>query len=104
MNEKVRRFGGKAVAEVGETIRFLGGVVAVWFVLVTFVFAAFHIPSESMQPAIQVGDRVLVFDKPRWDPTDPEAYGATITYDFDAQNGGIPFQTTKEDTHAHGPN
>ncbi|CAN0258671.1 unnamed protein product, partial [Chrysoparadoxa australica] len=60
MNEKVRRFGGKAVAEVGETIRFLGGVVAVWFVLVTFVFAAFHIPSESMQPAIQVGDRVLV--------------------------------------------
>ncbi|WP_306016018.1 signal peptidase I [Oceanicaulis sp. MMSF_3324] len=60
MNEHVRRFGGKAMAEVGETIRFLAGVVAVWFVLVTFVFAAFHIPSESMQPAIQVGDRVLV--------------------------------------------
>ena len=60
MNEQVRRFGGKAMSEVGETIRFLAGVVAVWFVLVTFVFAAFHIPSESMQPAIQVGDRVLV--------------------------------------------
>ena len=60
MNEHVRRFGGKAMSEVGETIRFLAGVVAVWFVLVTFVFAAFHIPSESMQPAIQVGDRVLV--------------------------------------------
>ncbi len=29
----------------------------------------------------------------------PTAYGATITYDFDARNGGIPFQTIKEETH-----
>ena len=29
MNEQVRRFGGKAMSEVGETIRFLAGVVAV---------------------------------------------------------------------------
>jgi len=60
MNDTVRRLGGKAAAELGETLRFLAGVAAVWFVLVTFVFAAFHIPSVSMQPAIQVGDRVLV--------------------------------------------
>jgi len=60
MIDIVRRFGGMAVAGLGETIRFLGGVAAIWFVLATFVVAAFHIPSESMQPAIQVGDRVLV--------------------------------------------
>jgi signal peptidase I len=52
--------GGRAVSELIETFRFLGGVIAVWFVMVTFFFAAFHIPSESMQPALQVGDRVLV--------------------------------------------
>lgn len=60
MSDFVRRMAGKAAEEFGETARFLGGVAAVWFVLVTFVFAAFHIPSESMQPSLQVGDRVLV--------------------------------------------
>lgn len=56
----VTGFGRKAMSELGETVRFFAGVAAVWFVLVTFGFAAFHIPSESMQPALQVGDRVLV--------------------------------------------
>lgn len=60
MSDLFRRLAGKAADEFGETTRFLGGVIAVWFVLVTFVFAAFHIPSESMQPSLQVGDRVLV--------------------------------------------
>jgi len=46
--------------EVIESVRFLGGVAGVWAVLVTFGFAAFHIPSESMQPSLEVGDRVLV--------------------------------------------
>jgi signal peptidase I len=46
--------------EVIESARFLGGVAGVWAVLVTFGFAAFHIPSESMQPSLEVGDRVLV--------------------------------------------
>lgn len=55
-----RRFAQRAAEEFGETIRFLAGVAGVWFVLVTFAFAAFHIPSESMQPVLQVGDRVLV--------------------------------------------
>ena len=50
----------KAVDELSETARFLVGVALVWFVLVTFFFAAFHIPSVSMQPSLQVGDRVLV--------------------------------------------
>ena len=60
MSDLVKRLAGRAAGEFAETVRFLGGVAAVWFVLVTFVFAAFHIPSESMQPALQVGDRVLV--------------------------------------------
>ncbi len=46
--------------EIGEIGRFLLGVAGVWLVLVTFIFAAFHIPSMSMQPGLQVGDRVLV--------------------------------------------
>ena len=44
-----------------------------------------------------------VFDKPRWDPIDPNAYGATITYDFDARDGGIPFQRIKEETNVLRP-
>ncbi len=50
----------RAFDEVGEIGRFLIGVIGVWLVLVTFIFAAFHIPSVSMQPSLQVGDRVLV--------------------------------------------
>lgn len=52
--------------------------------------------THDLDEAFKLGDRVLVFDKPRWDPHDPSAYGATITYDFDARNGGIPFQRLKE--------
>ncbi|MEM9139907.1 MAG: ATP-binding cassette domain-containing protein [Pseudomonadota bacterium] len=50
--------------------------------------------THDLEEGFKLGDRVLVFDKPRWDPQEPEAYGATITYDFDARNGGIPFQAT----------
>jgi NitT/TauT family transport system ATP-binding protein len=55
--------------------------------------------THDLPEAFKLGDRVLVFDKPRWDPHDPNAYGATITYDFDARDGGFPFQTLKEETH-----
>ncbi len=48
--------------------------------------------SHDLEEAFKLGDRVLVFDKPRWDPHDPGAYGATITYDFDARDQGVPFQ------------
>lgn len=60
--------------------------------------------SHDLEEAFKLGDRVLVFDKPRWDPTDPNAYGATITYDFDARDGGIPYQRIKEETHVLRPN
>ena len=59
------------------------------------VFMVTHDLSEGFK----LGDRVLVFDKVRWDPQEPEAYGATITYDFDARNGGIPYQTLEETAH-----
>ncbi|WP_424931777.1 ATP-binding cassette domain-containing protein [Amaricoccus macauensis] len=52
--------------------------------------------THDLEEGFKLGDRVLVFDKPRWDPQDPGAFGATITYDFDARNGGIPFQTIEE--------
>lgn len=55
--------------------------------------------THDLEEGFKLGDRVIVFDKPRWDPHEPEAYGATITYDFDARNGGIPFQDLKEETH-----
>jgi NitT/TauT family transport system ATP-binding protein len=59
--------------------------------------------THDLEEGFKLGDRVLVFDKPRWDPHEPEAYGATITYDFDARNGGIPFQTITEETHVLRP-
>ncbi|CTQ48818.1 ABC transporter ATP-binding protein [Jannaschia donghaensis] len=59
--------------------------------------------THDLEEAFKLGDRVLVFDKPRWDPHDPDVNGATITYDFDARNGGIPFQTLEEKTHVLHP-
>ena len=59
--------------------------------------------THDLEEGFKLGDRVLVFDKPRWDPQDPDAFGATITYDFDARNGGIPYQTLKETPHALAP-
>jgi len=59
--------------------------------------------THDLEEAFKLGDRVLVFDKPRWDPQDPSLHGATITYDFDARDGGIPFQTLKEETHVLEP-
>ena len=54
--------------------------------------------THDLAEGFKLGDRVLVFDKPRWDPHDPGAYGATITYDFDARNGGIPYHHLMEKT------
>ncbi|KPA23731.1 Bicarbonate transport ATP-binding protein CmpD [Shimia sp. SK013] len=48
--------------------------------------------THDLDEAFKLGDRVLVFDKPRWDPQDPGLFGATITYDFDARDKGIPYQ------------
>ncbi|WP_019961334.1 signal peptidase I [Woodsholea maritima] len=55
-----KSFVQRMVGEAIEVVRFLGGVAAVWLALVTFGYAAFHIPSVSMQPTLEVGDRVVV--------------------------------------------
>ncbi|SFQ94505.1 ATP-binding cassette domain-containing protein [Poseidonocella sedimentorum] len=59
--------------------------------------------SHDLEEAFKLGDRVLVFDKPRWDPDDPGLYGATITYDFDASDGGMPFQRILDRYPSLGP-
>lgn len=61
------------------------------------VFMVTHDLSEGFK----LGDRVLVFDKPRWDPDAPERWGATITYDFDARNGGVPYQQKVRHAQPH---
>jgi NitT/TauT family transport system ATP-binding protein len=38
--------------------------------------------THDLGEAFALGTRVLVFDKLRRDPTDPDAYGATIVYDL----------------------
>ncbi|MEL6521657.1 MAG: ATP-binding cassette domain-containing protein, partial [Pseudomonadota bacterium] len=55
--------------------------------------------THDLEEAFKLGDRVLVFDKPVWDPENPETNAATITYDFDARNNGIPFQALQENTN-----
>lgn len=51
----------KAVGQdVSEGARFLAGVAAIWFGMTSVAFAVFYIPSESMQPTLEVGDRIYV--------------------------------------------
>lgn len=38
--------------------------------------------THDLKEGFHLGTRLWVFDKPRYDPHEPEAYGATITYDL----------------------
>lgn len=55
--------------------------------------------THDLPEGFKLGDRVLVFDKIRWDEHAPEAYGATITYDFDARDASKPFKCMEEMEH-----
>jgi NitT/TauT family transport system ATP-binding protein len=55
--------------------------------------------THDLEEAFKLGDRVWAFDKPVWDEENPEANAATITYDFDARDNGIPYQTLRERTN-----
>ena len=44
--------------KVKEELKFFAGLLAVMLVLFTFVFGHFKIPSESMQPTLEVGDHL----------------------------------------------
>lgn len=47
--------------------------------------------THDINEAFKLGTRLLVFDKWRHDPDDPEAYGATITYDLPlTRTGPVP--------------
>lgn len=43
--------------------------------------------THDIQEAFKLGTRMLVFDKIRHDPQAPQAFGATITYDLNLENG-----------------
>jgi len=43
--------------------------------------------THDIKEGFALGTRVLVFDKPRHDPQDPGAFGATITYDLPLGEG-----------------
>lgn len=53
-------------------------LLRLWEATKTTVFMVTHDLSEGFA----LGTRLLVFDKLRWDPQAPEAFGATVTYDI----------------------
>lgn len=55
--------------------------------------------THDLEEAFKLGDRVWTFDKPQWDESDPEKYGATITNDFDASDDVVPYDVLRENTN-----
>lgn len=47
-------------AEAVSWVKFLSGVIATYLVFTSLAFILFFVPSESMQPGLQVGDRFVV--------------------------------------------
>jgi signal peptidase I len=52
--------GRDRVRSIVEWVAVIVGALVVALVVKTFLFQAFYIPSESMEPTLEVGDRVLV--------------------------------------------
>ncbi len=53
--------------------------------------------THDIQEAFKLGTRMLVFDKLRHDPHQPDAYGATITYDLPLESGSTRTPPSAED-------
>ncbi|MCG8441778.1 MAG: signal peptidase I [Caulobacterales bacterium] len=53
--ERIRR-------ESVELVRFLAGAAVVYLAITTLLFRTFYIPSSSMEPTLEVSDRVLVLN------------------------------------------
>ncbi len=51
---------GKLRAEIAEWVKTLGGAFIAYMAITTAAFANYSIPSESMVPTLEVGDRVVV--------------------------------------------
>ncbi len=56
----MRRKERSGLRNVIEWVAIIGAALLVAFVIKTFLFQAFYIPSESMEPTLKPGDRVLV--------------------------------------------
>jgi len=50
----------RIIDNVSETVVTLATVAAIWFGFTSLAFATYYIPSESMQPSLEVGDRIVV--------------------------------------------
>ena len=48
--------------DISEFVRFIAGAGVVFVLITTVVFRTFFIPSGSMEPTLEVGDRVIVFN------------------------------------------
>jgi len=68
-------------------------ILALWEEEKMTIFMVTH----DLQEGFKLGTRLLVFDKLRWDPQAPEAYGATITYDLPTdRRGQLPNELAKK--------
>ncbi len=45
-----------------ELVRFIAGAAVVYLAITTLLFRTFYIPSSSMEPTLEVGDRVIVLN------------------------------------------
>jgi signal peptidase I len=95
-----------------EWVLIIGGALLAAFLIKTLLVQAFFIPSESMVPTLQKGDRVLVnklsyrlhdvhrgdvvvFERPPGEPTDPEIK------DLIKRVIGLPGETISGDESGH---
>ncbi len=74
------------IRSVVEWIAVIVGALIVALVVKTFLFQAFYIPSESMEPTLDVGDRVLV-NKLSYDLHDVNR-GDVVVFELPAEEVG----------------
>ena len=63
-----------------ETVLLLGFAILLALVVKTFFVQSFYIPSESMQPGLEVNDRILVQKPSYWLDGEPQR-GDVIVFD-----------------------
>ena len=60
LRHRLRLHTGRILDDLSDGVNTLAGVAAVWFGFTSLAFATYYIPSESMQPSLEVGDRIVV--------------------------------------------